>query len=492
MIGTLIKHDILRSIRSARLNGSLFFKILMIFSYLYFGGIAAVLGWAFHKGIEKGADDLAEYGTPLFLLFTAFFYFMLLGMYMRTAFQDESGVRLKNYITHPVSKKSLVTVIFSGLYWQGILFVALCFLVPLFFTYLVPVHGIASGFVVVSIAVCMSIIATCGSFLMKQIVGSKMLLSFGFPLLIIGLGFLDYKTNFFISRPISNVLEYMTLNIWPAIIFLLLTAALVFYVFKYMSARLYLDTAKDEVSEGGSALYESIDSIFSLNSSWALFMKLMLRNKRPRMQIIMGTLFLFFGFFVYMTDTYGEIMYVFWGVYFTGVLALSSLPYLWSYQADYFDLVRSLPLQSTEFLDKMFKLGVVLCLITGIPSFLYYFLYPESIYIHSACLIFNIGFNVPLMLYAANYNNTKIDISSGGSFNTQGLKASHFIITMIVLFIPMFIYSIFSVWNYDRIGLGIIAGLGVLGLLCYYTFFKKVISDTFIEKRHAMAEGFRK
>lgn len=104
--------------------------------------------------------------------------------------------------------------------------------------------------------------------------------------------------------------------------------------------------------------------------------------------------------------------------------------------------------------------------------------------------VWNLGVNTILVLYFANQNYKRIDLSKGGSFNWEGVGASQWILSIPLLITPFLIYLPISYSGYPKIGLGAIAITGLIFIFSREFWLRKLV-NLFRIKRYAIAEGFR-
>jgi hypothetical protein len=110
--------------------------------------------------------------------------------------------------------------------------------------------------------------------------------------------------------------------------------------------------------------------------------------------------------------------------------------------------------------------------------------------IQTACFLFNIGVSTFIFLWFAQYNRKRIDLSQGASFNWQGMGASQFIVGLPVMFLPILIVVFFKRIGLGDWGLGVLALLGVTGILCHNRIIQ-ILFKSFVKSKYAQAEGFR-
>src|SRR5690606_38798639 len=110
--------------------------------------------------------------------------------------------------------------------------------------------------------------------------------------------------------------------------------------------------------------------------------------------------------------------------------------------------------------------------------------------IHFIMYLWNVGVNTLVVLYFANQNYKRIDLSKGSSFNWEGTGATQFLVAIPLLLTPFVVYTPFHVMGYENLGLTILAACGIAAILTRAFWVRKLVT-IFNRKRYKIAEGFR-
>jgi hypothetical protein len=131
--------------------------------------------------------------------------------------------------------------------------------------------------------------------------------------------------------------------------------------------------------------------------------------------------------------------------------------------------------------------GNILCFVLTMP----YFLFGTNIAIlHIVAFFYNSGVNTFLLTYTATYNTKRIDLMAKSALNYQGTTFKNFLIVIPLMFAPMIIIGLFSLFSATNIALVILFVLGLVGIL----FQKQLITlcvNQFNRRKYALCEGFR-
>jgi len=273
---------------------------------------------------------------------------------------------------------------------------------------------------------------------------------------------------------------------------LLLAAGMFYFNFIYLKDNLYLE----ELSSKKSAEFKSsteiplLDRLGRVGDLVANEIKLILRNKRPRSALTMGLMFLFYGLIFYTQKAYGESMKVFVGMFMTGIFIISYGQFMFSWQASHFDGILVSKVKFFDFLKAKYLLFTVVSTVAFILTLPYAYFGWRTVMIHFVMYLWNLGINTTIVLFFANRNYKRIDLTKGASFNWEGVGASQLLLSFPLLILPYLVYLPFKFAGYTDLGLAVMAVLGTVFIITRSFWIKKLEAD-FNKKRYKIAEGFR-
>jgi len=109
--------------------------------------------------------------------------------------------------------------------------------------------------------------------------------------------------------------------------------------------------------------------------------------------------------------------------------------------------------------------------------------------IHFAAMIYNIGVNVFVLLYAGSFNRKKIDLNQRAAFNYQGTGAVQWLVSIPLMLIPMlFFYIPYKLINFES-GIAVLILLGILGII-FHQKLMKFITKKYIKSKYQMISAF--
>jgi hypothetical protein len=108
-----------------------------------------------------------------------------------------------------------------------------------------------------------------------------------------------------------------------------------------------------------------------------------------------------------------------------------------------------------------------------------------------ACALFNVGINSFVIMNMALWGPKKIDLTRGGAFNTEGVGAAQWLMSIPILAGPFVFYLPFSLMGYPTAGIVAIGTAGLTGIVFHH----KLIDFTarrLSGMRYTLAANFRK
>jgi hypothetical protein len=303
----------------------------------------------------------------------------------------------------------------------------------------------------------------------------------------------DYVWHLYSLRDISylffgNLIKLPVLALLP----LVLAVVMYFVNFLYLKQNLYLE----ELSSKKANAYKSSTEIpllsrfGSVGDLVANEIKLILRNKRSRSSLIMGLVFMFYGLIFYTQPVYGEGMKVFVGMFMTGIFIISYGQFMFSWQASHFDGLLVSKIKFTDFLKAKYLLFTIVSTVAFLLTIPYVYFGWKVVLIHFVMYLWNLGVNTTVVLFFANRNYKRIDLSKGASFNWEGVGATQMLISFPLLALPYVVYLPFKFLKMPNVGFAALALVGVIFILTRNFWIKKLEAD-FYTKRFKIAEGFR-
>lgn len=459
--------------------------VLIFILLLYVVAIGVFLGLILSKVFPK--DDLTVVFCGIILIY---FLFDLL---MRLQLQELPTLKVQPYLHLPVKRNSVVgylalTALLSFFnLWPIILFSPFIFSKILVASGIVP--ALAFFFSIIALSVFNNYLAMYIK--RKSNLNGWIFLIASAVLTLICCG--DFLWQLYSIRKLSY-LFFGALLVKPYLVLLpvLLGAAMFYLNFVYLKDNLYLE----ELGSRKASAYKSSTEIPFLGRFGhvgdlvANEIKLILRNKRPRSALIMGLFFLCYGLIFYTQKVYGEGMKVFVGMFMTGIFIISYGQFMFSWQASHFDGILVSKVNFKDFLKAKYLLFTLVSTVAFILTTPYVYFGWRVVMIHFVMYLWNLGINTTIVLFFANRNYKRIDLSKGASFNWEGVGATQLLLSFPLLILPYIIYWPFKAFDMANAGF---AAMGIVGVIFIATrsFWIKQLEADFNSKRFKIAEGFR-
>jgi hypothetical protein len=267
---------------------------------------------------------------------------------------------------------------------------------------------------------------------------------------------------------------------------------LIIFIISVLTTNNYIKNYRDEEEAGASWLESWLSELafgsYLMRLEWAL----MIRNKRTRTNILSGVIsIIFIGYMMIKYENINITVFPFFviGVFMTGFLMIQHGIYTLAWEGNYFDFLIS-RISLREFIlfkYKFFLTSSVLLMTLAMP----FFAINSNLFISllAACC-YNISVNSILVLNGALANRVKLDLNRNTLFNYQGLNATLFMNSILIVFLPVFLFAVVkSQINETYVSLVILALCAVL-----FAFHRPILNKIIRRlesKKYELAKGYR-
>lgn len=489
MISNFLRHELKAFWRSKNTGKSIGVRIVMGLMILYLLVVVGIIGFAMDVVLEKALpnDDIIVAFCGIILIY---FLFELLS---RMQLQELPTLRVQPYLHLPVRRNIIVgylalTALLSFFnLWPIILFF------PFIVKVIAPVWGgAATGFIISILA-----ISIFNNYLAIYVKRKSNLNGWVYIVFSAALALLiaaDFAWHLYSIREISyiffgNLLKHPVLALIPVA----MAAGMFVLNFLYLKQNLYLEElSRKKASYKTSTEYPILNRFGALGDQVANEIKLILRNKRPRSAFIMSGVFLLYGLMIYLNPSQGssDVWRIFVGMFITGFFIISYGQFLYSWQAAHFDGLMVSKVSFTDFLKAKYLLFTAVSTAAVIVSIPYAYFGWRTVLVHCVMYVWNLGVNIHLVLFFANRNAKRIDLSKGASFNWEGVGATQWLLSLPLLLAPFIIFIPFNLMHLPNAGLAIMLVIGVIGIITRSFWLEKLVKD-FYKRKYTITEGFR-
>jgi hypothetical protein len=177
-------------------------------------------------------------------------------------------------------------------------------------------------------------------------------------------------------------------------------------------------------------------------------------------------------------------------MFMTGIFIINYGQFMYSWQASHFDGLLVSKIKFVDFLKAKYLLFTIISTFFLLLTTPYAYFGWKTLVIEIIMYMWNIGVNATIVLFFANRNYKRMDLSKGAAFNWEGIGSNQWILSLPLLITPYLIYGPLALLHQADTGLGLLGLIGLAGILTRGFWISKLEAD-FYNKRYTIAEGFR-
>jgi hypothetical protein len=183
-------------------------------------------------------------------------------------------------------------------------------------------------------------------------------------------------------------------------------------------------------------------------------------------------------------------MKIFAGMFMTGFFIINYGQFMFSWQASHFDGLMVSKVSFVNFLKGKYLLFTATSTVAFLLTIPYVYYGWRVLLVHFVMYLWNLGVTVNIVLYFANRNAKRIDLSKSASFNWEGVGATQLILSFLLFLPPFIIYLPFKLLGNPDLALAALATCGVVGILTR-GFWINFLEADFNKRKFAILDGFR-
>lgn len=476
--------------RSASLGKSLGLRILMIFLALYFSAVFLFFGIGLYPLLQEffPSDD------PLQLVNRFVLVWLVLELGLRFMLQTLPVMDIKPLMLLPIPKRKVVNFVLIKSLYSFYNFLPLFIIIPFgIFNIYKNEYTVSSilGWMVAMIA--LSLCVNYSNFIIKKRFTENLKALIPVILTIVILAALEYFQVFEISFYFGKLLDFVLATPYLAAIPVILLVILYKWNQHNLEGKFYLDAGlKGKKGITDTRDFDWTKKFGSIAPFLQLDLKLIWRNKRPKTTIYMSLLLLGYGLFFYPNDIYQGMpwFYVFVGIFITGIFMINFGQFVPSWDASYYPMIMSQNIPLKQYLASKAGLISFSVVVLAILSTPYIYFGWNILLINMVCALYNIGVNVPVLLYAGSFNKKRIDLDKSPFMNYQGTGATQWLVSLPLMALPVLLYWLTDKFLGMETALGLLSALGIAGLLLRPVLLNS-IAKRYQERKYAMINGFK-
>ena len=476
--------------RSASMGKSIGLKILMGFLAVYFSVVFLILG----IGLYPLLQEFYPHQDPMHMANRFLLIWLAMELVGRFMLQTLPVMNIKPLMVTPIPKKKVVNYVLGKSLFSFFNLLPLLLIVPFAifnvykqeYTVLEMLGWILATY---SLAICVNY----ANFLLKKKFADNLKELIPYLLIAAVLATLEYFEIFRITEYFGLAMDYVVAMPYLAVIPLLIAFGLYKWNQVNLLRRFYLDESlKGKATEVNTQEFLWTRKFGDIAPFLQLDLKLIWRNKRPKTTIWMSLLLVTYGLIFYPNDSYQDFqtIFVFVGIFMTGIFMINFGQFIPSWDASYYSMMMSQNIPLKKYLASKIGLMTFSVVVLTILTTTYVYFGYHILLLNLACAVYNIGVNVPVLLYAGSFNRKRIDLEKSPFMNYQGTGATQWIVGIPLMVLPVLLFWGISYFFSFNVGVGFLAGLGLLGLLIRKPTMD-FIEGSYRKNKYAMVQGFK-
>ncbi|MGB3150842.1 MAG: DUF5687 family protein [Maribacter sp.] len=471
--------------RSSNLGKSLGIKILMIFFGIYMLVTLAVSGAGMYFILREIFPDQ----NPMWMISQYLVYWILIELFLRYFMQKLPVMDIKPFLTTPVKKSSIAHYILgrSGASFYNLL--SLFFFVP--FAIVLLFQGYPALNVILWVIAIFAIVL-CGNYV-NLLINKNDKALIAIVSILIAVYALDYFQIFSIKAFFGPI--FHALYAYPVTVLVPIALAILIYYanYKFLRNKIYLDASLKTMAKKANTSDLAWTKRFGeLGTFLQLDLKMIWRNKRTKSQVFISLLFVFYGLIFYTQDIYADMMPMkaFLGVFMTGIFLSNFGQFIPAWDSSYYSMMMSQNIPLRKYLESkamLISVSVVVMFLLTIP---YVYFGWEALAINLSCALYNLGVNIPVILFFGSFNKKRIELDQSPFGNMQGTSATQFLIMLPVLVAPILLFTIFYYLISFEAAVVILSVLGIIGF-AMKNYLLNLITEQYRKKKYGMIAGFK-
>lgn len=449
-------------------------------------------GFLLKRILEQFSD-----GGDLIQILNSYLIYFFLGEFMYRYFiQKLPVVDLESLLHLPIGKKKIIHSLLVRSFFSPLSLIALLLFLP----FSLEVVGTEFGW--------MGIITWLGSILMtswslhwimlwfkQRFEDSLIGLFVVFGVLVLGAGS-SYLGWFNLGELMGPVFDLALVNPMPFLALIGFFAGAYYFCFYYYVSNAYLEDLTEEEEVRFANQNIGLFSRFGLPGEMAnLEWKLIIRHKKSRTYLMLAGFFLLYGLIFYKNPQYQSEtgihwIFIFVGIFITGIFMLQYSQLFLSWNSGNFDFFLSKRNGVSSLIRGKYLLFMGSSLVCFLLSVPYAFFGWQILLIHICCFFFNIGILMHLIIYFSLWKPKPMDLNKGAMFNYEGVGAAQWLMILPMFVFPYAIYVPFWFLFNEVIGILVLGVLGLAGVLAFKPL-SQININRVLSNRYEISSSFR-
>ncbi|MEM9650325.1 MAG: DUF5687 family protein [Bacteroidota bacterium] len=471
--------------RSSSFGKSLVIKLIMLFFGLYLLSAIVGMGISLYFILKKIFPDQA----PMWMLSQYLLYWVLAELLFRYFMQKLPVMDIKPMLSMPIKKSSMAHYILGRSGFSAYNFTAPFLFVP--FSIVLFYHGYPALNVALWLLSMFALVLCINylNFLVNKNDKAFAIIA-GTLLVLFALDYFQWvPVREFFGSIFHGLYKYPIMVIVP----IALALAAYYVNFRDLKNKLFLDASlKTKSKEAKTSELAWTKRFGDMAPFLQLDLKMIWRNKRTRAQVFISLLFVFYGLIFYGQDQFANMMpmLAFLGIFMTGIFLTNFGQFIPAWDSSYYSMMMSQNIPLRKYLESkatLISVSVVVMFLLTVP---YVYFGWDALAINFACALYNLGINIPVILFFGSFNKKRIELDKSAIGNMQGTSATQFLIILPVLGLPILIFTAF----YYLISLeGAVIILSLIGIIGFALKNRLLdaITEKYRTKKYGMIAGFK-
>jgi hypothetical protein len=476
--------------RSASVGKSIGLKILMGFLVIYFLLVFLVLGIALYPLLEKSFPNQ----KPLAIVNSFVIFWLAFELVLRFFMQSLPVINIKPLLILPIKKQTVIHFVLLKSLTSIYNIFPLLVIIPFGIFNIIEGNYDPLNMVIWMLAMyVLALTVNYANFLIKKKFADN--IKAFLPFVALGLLFfgLDYFGVFKISTLSGGIMDALVLQPLLVLVPMLILGGLYFLNFNYLKSNFYLDNSlQSKVEEAKTSDLAWTKRFGEIAPFLQLDIKMIWRNKRPKTVIWISLIFLAYGLMIYTNPHYKDMpaFFVVVGILMTGVFMLNYGQFVPSWDSNYYGMMMSQNIPMKQYLASKAGLMSVSVIVLAILSTPYLYFGWNVLAINIACALYNLGINIPVLLFAGSFNKKRIDLEKSPFMNYQGTGATQWLVGLPLMLLPTLVfYGVYTVSSLE-IAIVVLAAFGIIGLGMRNLIMDK-IAEGYRKRKYATINGFK-
>jgi hypothetical protein len=455
--------------RSAALSANLAMKILMGFLAVYFTAIFLVFGVGCYYILEKELKLNPVETVNKFMI-----YYVVGDLAFKLLLQKVPVINIRPFLVMPIKRGTIVNFAIGKMFFSFFNIMHWFFFVPFSVVMLIEGHSPVS---VATWFIGMMALIYANNFL-NVLLNDKDYLFIIFIGVLVGFGAMQYYDIFDVTDYTFVFFDALFNTIWLVAVPILVFVGLYYVTYRYLVQAMYFDTGLSiKKTQAKTEQFEWLDKFGKMGTFLKNDIRLIKRNKRSKMTVVMSCLFLFYGLIFYTQDIYDNpFIHMFAGIFVTGGFLFTFGQFVPSWDSAYYNLMMTQNISYKYYLESKWWLVVIATFFSSILSAFYLFFGLETYLMILVGAVYNMGFNSHLVLLGGAYTKTPIDLSAAKAAfgDKKAFNMRTMLISLPKMLVPMLLYGLGYVLVSPTLGLILVAAAGIVGFLLRDKVFTKI------------------